>query len=397
MTGRRDSNTYGSEQDQMSGRVTAPKQIEQAQVYASLTGQAVVMLFSDRQKRQHINGIDYEFAVKTERIDQEVKVTVTLDAIRAAKKWLAEAANLGSTEEQYVEQLFSDLGKARILQAVDRHIDFQSDYRAYPNSFLAITGPEFEAMMTPAPVQDALIKEYISRRLRVAWRKGTRRIDSAQLFDRVDALYMGVRWDDLEGIIEPYNHVLWDMIGDSPLLIPTDMFKRMWVEEGDQIPQEPVSNKPFKRETSSALRGLIGRVTRTEERDFLGEAIKCYESEAYRAAIIMMWILTLDHLQEYILKRHLPDFNAELAKVTDKRVKVTAVVKSDDFGDIPEGKFIEIARAAGIISNDVRKILDVKLGIRNSFAHPSNITLPPAKAADFITDLADNVVLKYRL
>jgi len=39
----------------------------------------------------------------------------------------------------------------------------------------------------------------------------------------------------------------------------------------------------------------------------------------------------------------------------------------------------------------------VKLGVRNSYAHPSNVSLSPAKAADFITDLTDNVVLKYPL
>lgn len=156
-------------------------------------------------------------------------------------------------------------------------------------------------------------------------------------------------------------------------------------------------DQPVHRETSTALRGLVGRLGVTPERDFLDEAIKCYEAKAYRAAIIMVWILTMDHLQELIFKRHLAAFNLELAKVSDKRVKVTKITSGDDFGDIPENKLIELARAAGVINNDVRKILDTKLGIRNSYAHPSNVTLSPVKAAEFIMDLTDNVILKYLL
>jgi len=43
----------------------------------------------------------------------------------------------------------------------------------------------------------------------------------------------------------------------------------------------------------------------------------------------------------------------------------------------------------------VRKILDTKLGIRNSYAHPSTVKLPKSKALEFIEDLVNNVILKY--
>jgi hypothetical protein len=184
--------------------------------------------------------------------------------------------------------------------------------------------------------------------------------------------------------------------GRAPLVHSMKKGYRLERSEKERV-QKSLIDQPFQRDTSTSLRGLIGKLALSQERDFLDEAIKCYEVQAYRAAIIMVWILVIDHLQEFILKHHLASFNIELAKVKDKRVKVTTVTVKDDFGDIPEGKFIEIVRAANIISNDVRKILTGKLDIRNSYAHPSNITLSPAKAADFITDLTDNVVLKYPL
>ena len=49
------------------------------------------------------------------------------------------------------------------------------------------------------------------------------------------------------------------------------------------------------------------------------------------------------------------------------------------------------------ISKDVRKILDTSLGVRNSCAHPSGITVKNTKVISFVEDLVDNVVLKYEV
>lgn len=153
-------------------------------------------------------------------------------------------------------------------------------------------------------------------------------------------------------------------------------------------------DKPF-IETNKTLRSLLPKIRNTSEQEFLIDAIKSFEVEAFRSSIVMVWLLTIDHLYEHVITHKLSDFNIELAKVTDKRVKVSVVTSKDDFGDIPEGKFIELCRASKVISNDVRKILEEKLGTRNSAAHPSNITIGRGKTFDFIEDLINNVVLKY--
>jgi hypothetical protein len=127
------------------------------------------------------------------------------------------------------------------------------------------------------------------------------------------------------------------------------------------------------------------------------EAIRCFEVSAYRASIIMTWNLAIDHLFNYILHHKLNDFDIVLSKNTDKRVKVTKIVCKDDFSDIPENKFIDFCRTAHIISNDVRKILDVKLGIRNTCGHPSNVLISESKAVEYIEDLVVNVVLKFKI
>lgn len=159
--------------------------------------------------------------------------------------------------------------------------------------------------------------------------------------------------------------------------------------------ESSLTTKPLKAKAKSDLKSLLGVVTNPNENEFLKEAIDCFKIEAYRASIVMVWNLTIDHLFEFVLKHKLVDFNLALSKNTDKRIKITTVVKKDDFSEIPEGKFIEFCKSSGIISNDVRKILDSKLGIRNSYAHPSSLKMLESKAVEFIEDLVNNVVLKY--
>lgn len=159
--------------------------------------------------------------------------------------------------------------------------------------------------------------------------------------------------------------------------------------------QKTLHSGPAKIETSHLLRGLVLRLSDPHDRQFLQEVIDCYEIGARRASIVMAWLLSIHYLCAYIYSKELFSFNAVLAKNTDKRIKISSISKFDDFSEIPEGKLIEFARSANIITNDVRKILDTKLGIRNTSAHPSAISVSEVKATDFIIDLVENVILKY--
>jgi hypothetical protein len=157
--------------------------------------------------------------------------------------------------------------------------------------------------------------------------------------------------------------------------------------------QTILDREPKTIKTSQQLEALLARVTDPEEQTFLKEVIDCYRIKAFRAAIVMAWILAIHHLQKYVFAKKLNDFNHVLAKNPDRKIKVVSAY--DQFSEMSESKLIEILRAAGIISNDVRKILDEKLGIRNSAAHPSTIIFDGHKTTEFISDLVNNVILKY--
>lgn len=148
-------------------------------------------------------------------------------------------------------------------------------------------------------------------------------------------------------------------------------------------------------QTSATLRSLEHKMPEGGDKEFLREAIDCFEVGANRATIVMVWILAIDQLFAHILAHKLAQFNLALAMNTDKSVKVKVITHRDDFTEMKESKFIELCRTAKIISNDVRKILDQKLETRNSSAHPSGVTIRNTKVIDFVEDLVENVVLKY--
>jgi hypothetical protein len=147
--------------------------------------------------------------------------------------------------------------------------------------------------------------------------------------------------------------------------------------------------------TSIELRSLERKFPDGPAKAFLKETIDCFEVGANRATIVMCWQLVIDHLNELVLQKHLAAFNEKLSVVPDKRVKVSEIKTRDDFSDIPEGKFIELLRSSGIINNDVRKMLDEKLGIRNTAAHASAVVVRPSKAIGFVEDLIENIILKF--
>lgn len=146
------------------------------------------------------------------------------------------------------------------------------------------------------------------------------------------------------------------------------------------------------------LRGLPGQIPNLHERTYLDEALACYGVGAFRGAVTMAWNLAYHHLCHFILTKKLADFNARWPISNPghyKKAGIPAVTRMEDFGEeFKESQVITIARDANIISGNVFKVMDGKLGIRNSAAHPSDIKIDQLAADYFIDDLVKNVVLR---
>ncbi len=157
--------------------------------------------------------------------------------------------------------------------------------------------------------------------------------------------------------------------------------------------EQKIAKAPVLVALDQELERQIASVSDVYERELLEEAARCYKVKAYRAAVVMIWAVTMSHVHTYVLTNQLVPFNAAISRDSDKRLK--AIKKIDDFGEMKEIKFIELLRAAGIITDDIRRILLEKLGTRNSAAHPSKTHLKESKAVEFGHDLLDNVILKF--
>ena len=147
---------------------------------------------------------------------------------------------------------------------------------------------------------------------------------------------------------------------------------------------------------SKLLTDLPAGVPDLAERAFLEEAINCYRVKAYRAAIVMSWNLTYDHLIHWIFKdpARVAALNVALSR-RFQRNPPTATAPQD-LENIKEFDLVESAVTAALISSNVVKILKEKLTKRNMAAHPSTVVMIELQANDVITDLVNNVVLALR-
>ncbi|MGB2714438.1 MAG: hypothetical protein WBC51_09690 [Vicinamibacterales bacterium] len=139
------------------------------------------------------------------------------------------------------------------------------------------------------------------------------------------------------------------------------------------------------------LRQLPAKLSDAAERDFLDEAIRCFRTQAFRAAIVMSWNLAYDHLCVHIIKNRLSDFNTALPKRVGKATPITT---QDELTELKESQVLDVCRTAHITSGNVGKVLAEKLTKRNLAAHPSGISFNQLQAEEYITDLVNNAVLK---
>lgn len=147
----------------------------------------------------------------------------------------------------------------------------------------------------------------------------------------------------------------------------------------------------------SALAELPSKLTKGSERAFLEETLTCYRHGAFRATIVMAWNLAYDHLLHWILadSERLLQFNRNISKRNSKKSYLTITARSD-FEELKEDEAIDIAASFSEITGSMKRSLKEKLGRRNTYAHPSTMTIAKPQVDEMITDLVNNVVLKLR-
>lgn len=150
-------------------------------------------------------------------------------------------------------------------------------------------------------------------------------------------------------------------------------------------------------QAAKVLLDLPLKIPDLAEKIFLDEAIRCFKCYAFRAAIVMTWNLAYDHLCNLVLQKHLLTFQNQWPTTYPKHRKnqdIAQLAKREDFADLKESEVLQVCKSANIITNDLFKIFNEKLGKRNTAAHPSTVEIAPHTAEEFIIDLVTNGVLK---
>jgi hypothetical protein len=143
------------------------------------------------------------------------------------------------------------------------------------------------------------------------------------------------------------------------------------------------------------LAELPAKLRSESERIYLEETLACYRHRAFRAAIVMVWILAYDHLLGWILAdgNRLAKFNEGIAKRNSKKAHTT-ISRHSDFEELKEDEVVDIVGNLSGITANMKRSLKEKLGRRNMYAHPSTMAVSRHQVDDMISDLVYNIVLQ---
>ena len=149
---------------------------------------------------------------------------------------------------------------------------------------------------------------------------------------------------------------------------------------------------PAAVQVATDLRAELQNIKDDDTHAFVEEAIKCYEAELHRSAIVMSWLSAVDVLQNHVHTKHLKAFNAE-AKRVDAKWKDAKT--TDDLGRMGEADFLDRIAALSILGKNVKEQLKSCLKLRNGCGHPNSLKIGPNTVAHHIEILLLNVFQKF--
>ena len=143
---------------------------------------------------------------------------------------------------------------------------------------------------------------------------------------------------------------------------------------------------------SSSLREYLEKITKIETKNFVEEAVQCFEAKLYRAAVVLSWVGAISVLHDHVFNNHLRKFN-EKAKLNNPNWKDAKC--TDDFTRMKESVFLVVCESASVYGRDVKKELEAALDFRNSCGHPNSLITGEHRVSGHIETLVLNVYSKF--
>lgn len=174
-----------------------------------------------------------------------------------------------------------------------------------------------------------------------------------------------------------------------------------WVPRLDQLRefQEayrlPVTDiaRQAPREALHSLRDATGNAP-ASYRPYLEEAVDCYETGAYRGAVLMIWAATIEHIYSVIEDHPLWFKLLEVENFSRYQHAnfYRKVRKKGDLLYINDANLFLICEDAGVFNKNARTILDDALKTRNRCGHPTGYVVGREEVVIFIERLINNVI-----
>ncbi len=145
---------------------------------------------------------------------------------------------------------------------------------------------------------------------------------------------------------------------------------------------------PAAVQVAKDLRAALRKIADPDTAAFVEEAIRCYEAELYRSAVVMSWLSAVDVLHKHVVAGHLAAFNTA-AHAVDNRWKPAKT--ADDLGKMKEADFLDRLVGLSILSKNVKTELKNCLDRRNGCGHPNSLKLGANTVAHHLEVLLLNV------
>jgi hypothetical protein len=169
-----------------------------------------------------------------------------------------------------------------------------------------------------------------------------------------------------------------------------DGLRQLQTEFGEEVP-DVVQESP-----AAALESLTEALAQApkEYRPYLQEAVACYESALYRAAILMVWAAVVQHLYSVAGSHRggVAAFEAANKKRFGSSRRYREIKKQDDFLYMGERDFIQLGEDVGMFNRNARQMLHQRLELRNLCGHPTQYRPGREETVIFIESLILNIL-----
>ncbi len=148
----------------------------------------------------------------------------------------------------------------------------------------------------------------------------------------------------------------------------------------------------IKSKVAYDLRKHLSKLTNPDTKKFVEDAINCYESNYYRAAVVLSWVGAVSVLYDFIISHKLSDFNNEALR---RDCKWRNAKSADDLSRMKEYDFLQILVSTSVIGKNVKNELEICLKLRNGCGHPNSLKLGDLRVSSHIETLILNVFARF--